>query len=44
MLHIDVKMQLVPAVIIETVPGARDAPPVCLPNCVLTGRFVNGNE
>lgn len=44
MLHIDVKMRLIPEAIVETVPGAKDAPPVCLPNCVFTGRLVNGNE
>ncbi len=44
MLHIEVKMWLVSAVIVATVPGAKGAPPVCLPNCVLTGRFVNGTK
>jgi len=44
MLYIDVKKRLVPVVIDEIAPGAKDAPPVCLPNCGLTGRVVNDNE
>jgi len=44
MLYIDVKMRSGPAAIVEIAPGAKDAPPVCLPNCAVTGSFVNGNE